>query len=149
MDGEVRSKMFPQGEGTGQRRTTECNNRNGNSGSRRTVASEKYDVEEGMSYRRYRIIYDFEERTPENIKETLPVLLLRHVMQQVIILEEGNEADIGYSNYEISGFQYRFVVRFYKYSLLHPMVAGHEEDRYKEVGVSYSDKNRCKIKFKK
>ena len=30
-------------------------------------------VEERASYKRYRITYDFEERTRENIKETLPV----------------------------------------------------------------------------
>ena len=52
----------------------------------------------------------------------------------MIIFEEENGAHIGYSDYKISRSLYRLEVKFFKYSWLHPIAAGHEEDRYEEVG---------------
>ena len=76
----------------------------------------------------YKIIYEF-----KNIREKLPVLFLRHVMQQAINLEGEHGPDIGYSDYKIRRSQYWLDVKFMKYSGLHPIAAGHEEDRYEEV----------------
>ena len=48
-------------------------------------------MEEGISRRGgagYKIIYEFKEEVPGNMKKTLPVLFLWHVMHQAIILEE-------------------------------------------------------------
>ena len=56
----------------------------------------------------------------------------RHVMQQAINLQEEKGPDIGYSNCKIRHFPYWLEVKFYKYSALHPMAAGHEEDCYEE-----------------
>ena len=76
----------------------------------------------------YKIIYEF-----KNIREKLPVLFLRHVMQQAINLEGEHGPDIGYSDYKIRRSQYWLDVKFMKYSGLHPIAAGHEDDRYEEV----------------
>ena len=75
----------------------------------------------------YKIIYGFEEGTQENIKETLLLLFLHHVMWHTIILEEEIGPNIDYGDYKIISSQYRLEVKFYKYSWLHPMAAGHEE----------------------
>ena len=94
-------------------------------------------VEEGTSQRmgaRYKIIYEFKEEVPGNIKETYPVLFLRHVMQQAIILEKEHGPDVRYSDYKIRCSQYRLEVKFYKYHGLHPIATDHEQDRYEVVG---------------
>ena len=94
-------------------------------------------MEEGISRRGgggYKIIYEFKEEVPGNMKKTLPVLFLWHVMHQAIILEEERGPNIGCSDWKISRSQYRLEVKFFKYSWLHPIAAGHEEARYEEVG---------------
>ena len=61
-------------------------------------------VEEGTSRRGgagYKMMYEFKEEVHRNIRETLAVSFLRHVMQQAIILEEKHGLDIGYSEYKI------------------------------------------------
>ena len=52
----------------------------------------------------------------------------------MIIFEEENGAHIGYSDYKISCSLYRLEVKFFKFSWLYPIAAGHEEDMYDEVG---------------
>ena len=47
------------------------------------------------------MMYEFKEEVHRNIRETLAVSFLRHVMQQAIILEEEHGLDIGYSEYKI------------------------------------------------
>ena len=94
-------------------------------------------VEEGTSQRmgaRYKIIYEFKEEVPGNIKETYPVLLVRHVMQQAIVLEKEHGPDVRYSDYKIRCSQYRLEVKFYKYHGLYPIATDHEQDRYEVVG---------------
>ena len=54
-------------------------------------------------------------------------------MQQAINLEKVHEPDIGYSEYKIRRSRYRMDVKFLKHSWLHPMTAGHEDERYEEV----------------
>ena len=54
-------------------------------------------------------------------------------MQQAINLEKVHEPDIGYSKYKIRRSRYRMDVKFLKHSWLHPMTAGHEDERYEEV----------------
>ena len=71
-------------------------------------------VEQGTSPRwgaGYKIKYEFKEKVPRNIRETLPVLFLRHVMQQAVILEEEHGPDIGYSDYKIRRSQYHLEVK--------------------------------------
>ena len=82
----------------------------------------------------YKIRYEFMEEVRENIRETLPVPFLWHVMQQAINLEGEHGPDIWYSDYKIRRCQYWLEVKFLKYSGLHPIAAGHEEDRYEELG---------------
>lgn len=70
-------------------------------------------VEEGTSARwgaGYKIKYEFKEKVPGNIRETLPVLFVHHVIQQAVILEEKHGPDIGYSDYKIRRSQYHFEV---------------------------------------
>ena len=55
------------------------------------------------------------------------------MMQQAINLEKEHGLDIGYSEYKIRHSRYRVDVKFMKYSGLHPMATGHEEQRYEEV----------------
>ena len=83
---------------------------------------------------RYKIIYEFKEEVPGNIKETYPVLLVRHVMQQAIVLEKEHGPDVRYSDYKIRCSQYRLEVKFYKYHGLYPIATDHEQDRYEVVG---------------
>ena len=71
----------------------------------------------------YKIAYEIQKGTPENIREKTPIFYLRYVMQHAIKLEEENGPDIGYSDYKIRRFPSR----------LHPMTLGKEEDRYEEV----------------
>ena len=80
-------------------------------------------TKEGMTRRgpaEYKIAYEFQKGTPENIREKTPIFFLQYVMQHAIKLEEENGPDIGY---KIRRFPSR----------LHPMTLGKEEDRYEEV----------------
>ena len=93
-------------------------------------------TEESTSRRRgakYKIIYKFEKGSPENIREKISVLFMQHEMQQAVNLDEENGPDIGYSDYKIGHFQYRLKINFFKYSALHSMALGHEEDRHEDA----------------
>ena len=74
------------------------------------------------------------------------------MMQQAINLDEERGSHIGYSDYKIRRFPYRLEVKFYKYSALHPIAAGHEE--VWEGGLVLKKerkqkKRKCKIKCRK
>ena len=82
----------------------------------------------------YRLTFEFKKETSGDIREKLPVPFLRHLMQQPIDLEKRHGPDNGYSEYKLSFSQYWVDVKFLKHSWLHPMVAGHENEQYGEVG---------------
>ena len=71
------------------------------------------------------------------------------MMQQTVNLEGENGPDIGYSDYKIRRSQYRLDVKFMKYSELHPIATGHEEDRNEEEGGLYLKANYKNTGWKK
>ena len=81
----------------------------------------------------YRLTFEFKKETPGDLRDKLPVPFLGHGIQQLINLEKEHGPDIGYSEYKIRCTRYRVNVIFLKYSWLHPIAAGHENERYEEV----------------
>ena len=81
----------------------------------------------------YRITFEFKREISGDIREKLPVPFLRHVMQHAINLEKEHGPDIAYSKYKIRRSRYWADVKFMKYCGLHPMAAGHKDERYEEV----------------
>ena len=93
-------------------------------------------MEEGTTRRglaRGKTVYEFQKGMPENIREKIAILFLRHVMQCAVNLEEEKEPDHRYCDYKIRCFPRRVETKFLKYGRLHPMSLGQEEDRYEEV----------------
>lgn len=72
VDTGVWDDMFSQGEGTKV--------------PQKVTYTEERESRRGGS--EYKTIYEFEKVTPENIRESIPVLFLRHVMQQAINLDK-------------------------------------------------------------
>ena len=49
----------------------------------------------------YKIVHEFEKGAPENIRDTIPVLFLWHVIQQAINLDEESEPDTDWTHAHI------------------------------------------------
>ena len=94
------------------------------------------DVEEETSqggFAGYNTTFDFNKKVTGDIRDKLAVPFLRHVMQQAIISEKEHGPDIGYSEFKIRRTKCRLDVKFMKYSGMHPMPAGYEQDRYEDM----------------
>ena len=76
----------------------------------------------------YKMKFKFAKEVTGDIRENLPVPFLLHVMQQAIMLGKEHGPDIGYSEVKIRRWKYRVDVKFLKYSGLHPILGGYEED---------------------
>ena len=76
----------------------------------------------------YKMKFKFAKEVTGDIKENLPVPFLLHVTQQAIMLGKEHGPDIGYSEVKIRRWKYRVDVKFLKYSGLHPILGGYEED---------------------
>ena len=62
-----------------------------------------------------------------------PVDYMKYLTQQAIYSNNRAGPDISYSDYQITRSKYHLHIKFFKYSEFHPMAAGDEQDRYKEV----------------
>ena len=77
--------------------------------------------------------FEFTTKVQGDIKEKLPMPFLRHVVQEAITQDREHGPDMAYSEVKIKRLRHRMDVKFLKYSALHPLSAGYEEDREEEM----------------
>ena len=77
--------------------------------------------------------FEFAKEVTGGIKEKPSVPFLRHATQQAIILGKKHELDIGYSEVKIRRWKYRVDAKFLKYSGLHSIPGGYEENLEEEM----------------
>ena len=77
--------------------------------------------------------FEFAKEVTGGIKQKPSVPFLRHAMQQAIILGKEHGLDTGYSEVKIRHWKYRVDVKFLKYSGLHPIPGGYEENLEEEM----------------